>query len=56
VFGINQTRNLAEIARNIEEKLVVWRNVADAAKVSTNRHLQPLNPKLVRERKNTYFS
>jgi hypothetical protein len=48
VFSTNQVGNLAEIVRNIEKKLVVWRKLAEAANVSTNRHLQRSNQKSVR--------
>jgi hypothetical protein len=47
-FVINQVGNLAQIARNIEEKLGVWRNVAEVANVSTSRHLQSPNRKPIR--------
>jgi hypothetical protein len=49
VSVVNQIANSPEIARNIEEKVAVWRIVAKIINVSTRRHPNSKNPKLVRD-------
>ena|GEM_PF-1861452 len=53
--GINQIDDSPGIGRSIEGKVAAWRIVEKTTNVSTGRHHHCLNPKHVRERKDSFF-
>jgi len=56
VCGSNQIAGFPEIDRNIGGKVAVWRSAVRIKNVSIKKQFRCLNWKLVRGRKDWYFS